>query len=216
VAKKVSSILPVLFGLLVLTQLARAQSNWEYWTSYGFTDSISDNVTIKVVPELRYQGGFSDHYYTHIDIGFDWKINEWLVLGPYYRHVEEKKNDQWNVEYRPHFNVTLKAKLLGLSVSDRNRLEYRIKDDEDFFRYRNKLTLKLQKMTPFEIQPCVAEEPFYDFDASEINKNRVYAGFGFTIFNKLKADINYILENRKKANHWTDVNVIALSLKYSF
>jgi hypothetical protein len=216
VSKKKSSILPVLLCLLVSIQLARAESNWEYWTSYGFTDSVSDNVTIKVAPELRYKGDFSDHYYTHIDMGLDWKINDWLVLGPYYRHVEEKKDGQWNVEYRPHFNVTLKANLLGLDISDRSRLEYRIKDDEDFFRYRNKLTLKLEKMTSLEIQPYIAEEPFYDFDANEVNKNRVYAGFGFTIFNKLKADINYILENRKKANHWTDVNVLALSLKYSF
>jgi hypothetical protein len=215
-AKKIPSILLVLSGLLVPTQSTRAESNWEYWTGYGFTDSISDNITINVVPELRYQGGFSDHYYTHIDMGLDWKINDWLVLGPYYRHVEEKKDDQWNVEYRPHFNVTLKANLLGLSVSDRNRLEYRIKDDEDFFRYRNKLTLKLQKATLFEVQPYVADEPFYDFDANEIDKNRDYAGFGFTIFNKLKADINYILESRKKADHWVDVNVLALSLRYSF
>jgi hypothetical protein len=214
--KKFLSIFFVLTCIFIHTQLSRAESNWEYWTNYGFTDSVSDNVSIKVAPELRYKGGFSGHYYTHIDIGLDWKINNWLVIGPYYRHVEEKKNGQWNVEYQPNINATLKADLSGLSVSDRNRLEYRIQDEKEFFRYRNKLTLKLKKMTSLEIQPYIAEEPFYDFDASEINKNRLYAGFGLTVFDKLKADINYILESRKKADHWVDVNVLVLSLRYSF
>jgi hypothetical protein len=215
-AKKILTILLVLTCTLILTRLSRAEGNWEYWTNYSFTDSVSDNITVKVAPELRYQGDFSGHYYTHVDIGLDWKINNWLILGPYYRHVEEKKNGQWNVEYQPNINATLKADLSGLSVSDRNRLEYRIQDEKEFFRYRNKLTLKLKKMTSLEIQPYIAEEPFYDFDASEINKNRLYAGFGLTVFDKLKADINYILESRKKADHWVDVNVLVLSLRYSF
>jgi hypothetical protein len=206
----------LLIGMLPVSQSAQADSDWEYWTSYGFTDSVSDNVTVNVAQELRYQGGAGGHYYTHVDIGLDWKVSNWLVLGPYYRHVEEKKNDNWKVEYRPHFDATLKGKLFGLDVSNRGMLEYRIKDDNEFFRYRNKLTLKLPKITNLKIQPYVAAEPFYDFDADEINKNRLYAGFDFTIFKKLKVNAHYIFENRKTKGDWRDVNVFGIALKYAF
>jgi len=202
--------------ILTMSRLAQADSRWEYWTSFGFTNSVSDNVTLKVAPELRYKGGSSGHYYTRVDMGFDWEVNKWLILGSYYRHVEEKKKDKWEIEKRPHLNATIKGKLFGLAISNRGRLEYRITEDDDFFRYRNKLTLKAAKKTLFEIQPYIADEPFYDFDADEFNKNRLYAGFGCTIFNKLKADLYYILESRRKDGHWRDFNILGINFIYPF
>jgi hypothetical protein len=202
--------------ILATSPLVRADSRWEYWASLGFKDDVSDKVSIKVAPELRYKGGSSGHYYTHFDMGFDWEVNKWLVLGSYYRHVEEKKKEQWEIEKRPHINATIKGKLFGLAISNRSRLEYRITKDNDFFRYRYKLTLKGEKRTQFGIQPYVADEPFYDFDADEFNKNRLYAGIGCTIFNKLKADIYYILESRRKDGHWRDFNILGINFIYPF
>jgi hypothetical protein len=208
----------VLHSIIILTtsRSALADSRWQYWTTFGFTDAVSNNVTLKFAPELRYKGGFSGHYYTHFDMGFDWEVNEWLTLGSYYRHVEEKKKDKWEIEKRPHLNATIKGKIFGLAVSNRSRLEYRITEDDDFFRYRNKLTFKGAKKTQFEIQPYIADEPFYDFDADEFNKNRFYAGFGCMIFNKLKADLYYMLESQRKNGHWKDFNVLGINFTYSF
>jgi len=59
----------------------------------------------------------------------------------------------------------------------------------NFLRYRNKLTVKLPKVTKFEIQPYIAEEHFYDFGVDELNKNRVYAGVDFKIVENLKVGI---------------------------
>lgn len=203
--------------IFCISQTARSESDWEYWTAFGVTESINENVTANFSPELRYRGGAGGHYYTHFDLGLDWKVNDWLVLGQYYRHVEEKKNDDWEIEKRPHFNATVKGKLFGLDISNRGRLEYRIKDSDDkSFRYRNKLTAKLPKMTQFEIQPYVADEPFYDFDTDEFNKNRFYTGFNCRIYRKLKADVYYILESRKRNHHWTETNIFGINFKYPF
>jgi hypothetical protein len=206
----------LLIIFLTISRPAQADSRWEYWTSFGFTDTLSDKLSLKVAPELRYRGGSSGHYYTHFDMGLNWEVKEWLTLGSYYRHVEEKKKDQWEIEKRPHLNATIKGKLFGVTVSNRGRLEYRITKNDDFFRYRNKLTLKDEKKTRFEIQPYIADEPFYDFDADEFNKNRLYAGFGCTIFNKLKADLYYILESRRKNGHWRDFNILGINFIYPF
>lgn len=206
-----------LISVFIFDQTAKGDSRWEYWTSFCVSESVNDNLTINFSPELRYRGGASGHYYTHFDMGLDWKVNNWLVLGSYYRHVEEKKNDEWEIEKRPHFNATVKGRLFGLDISNRGRLEYRIKDnDDESFRYRNKLTVKLSKMTEFEIQPYVADEPFYDFDADEFNKNRLYAGFNLNIYKKLKADVYYILESQRRDSHWSEINIFGINFKYPF
>ena len=206
----------LLAGLFSTNEAAQAENKWEFWSHYEVVSSINDDLDFKVKPEFRYNDGFSYHYYTHVDAGLDWKIKDWFILSPYYRHVEEKKSGDWKVEHRPHLSGTFKSKLFGLSLSDRNMLEYRIKEDNEFFRYRNKLTLSLPKVTKFDIRPYVAEEAFYDFDVSELNKNRLYAGCAFEISKKLKAGVCYILESRKKSSGWRDVNVLGVSLKYRF
>ncbi len=207
----------LLISIFIINQTAKGDSNWEYWTNFGVSESVNDDVTINFTPELRYRGGASGHYYTHFDMGFDWKLSDWFVLGSYYRHIEEKKNDEWEIEKRPHLNATVKGKLLGLDISNRGRLEYRIKDSDDkSFRYRNKLTAKLPKMTQYEFQPYVAEEPFYDFDTDEFNKNRLYAGFNCKIYKKLRADVYYILESKKRSGHWSEINIFGINFKYPF
>jgi hypothetical protein len=206
----------LLGGLFGVNKSAWAGNRWEYWSHCEAVVSVNDNLDFKVKPESRYNDDFSTHYYTHIDIGLDWKVKDWFILSPYYRHVNEKKEGDWKVEYRPHLNATFEWKLLGLSFGDRNRLEYCAKEDKGFFRYRNKLTVKLPKFTRLEIQPYVAEEPFYDFDENEMNKNRAYAGVDFKAVKNLKAGLHYIFESRKKSGKWTDANVLGTTLEYSF
>ena len=205
----------LLVGLFSINNQALAGNDWEYWSHYEVGGSINDNLDFKVKAELRYNDDFSNHYYNHIDFGLDWKLKDWFILSPYYLQVNEKNTNDWKIEYRPHLNATFKWKILGLSFSDRNRLEYRIKEDKKKFRYRNKLTVKLPKFTQFEIQLYIAEEPFYDFDVNELNKNRVYAGVDFKVVKYLNAGIYYIFESRKK-EAWTNVNVLGTTLKYSF
>jgi len=209
-------IVVLLTSLFITNEWVLAENDGEYWSHYEIIGSVNNNLDFKVKPELRYNNDFVNHYYTHIEFGFDWKVKDWLVLSPYYRHVNENKNDDWKVEYRPHLNAAVKWKFYKIIFNDRNRLEYRIKEDIKFFRYRNKLTVKMQKYTQFKIQPYLAEEPFYDFDANELNKNRVYAGVNFKVLDNFKTDIFYILESRLKDGIWTNVNVLGAALKYSF
>lgn len=215
--KKIMLVALLLVGLFSVNKPAWAGNNWEYWSHYEVVGSINDNLDFKVKPEVRYNDNFSNHYYTHFDVGLDWKVKDWFILSPYYRHVNEKKNNDWKVEYRPHLNAIFKWKLLkALSFSDRNRLEHCIKEDKDVFRYRNKLTVKLPKFTRFKVQPYVAEEFYYDFDANELNKNRVYAGIDFKIVKNLKAGLYYILGSCKKEGDWIDNNILGTALKYNF
>jgi len=194
----------------------RGGDDWEYWSSFEVSGAIDTGLNFKVKLEPRYNDNCGDHYYTAIDIGLEWKIRDWLVLSPHYLHVDEKKKGDWKVEDRPSLDAVLKWKLVGLSFSDRNRLEYRIKEDKNYFRYSNKLTLKFPTLTGLKIRGCLAEEPFYDFDVGALNKNRLYVGVDFKIVEHIGAGVYYIFESRKKNSEWTNVNIIRTTLKYNF
>ena len=215
-ANRTTIVALLLVSLFSTNKPAQAGNDWEFWSHYEVVSSVNDDLDFRVKPELRYNNDFSDHYYTHVDVGLDWKIKDWFILSPYYRHVEEKKSKDWTVEHRPHLSGTFKWELLGLSFCDRNMLEYRIKEDKESFRYRNKLTLSLPKVTRFGIRPYVTGEPFYDFDVGQFNKNRLYAGLAFKIAKNLKVGVYYILESRKKSSSWTNVNVLGVCLQYRF
>jgi hypothetical protein len=93
-------------------------------------------------------------------------------------------------------------------------MEYKIHNDDEFFRYRNKLTARFPLFSELEIRPEVAVEPFYDFKADELNKNRAYASLGLTIIDGVKLKADYILESNKKQDEWKHIDVFELTLSY--
>lgn len=206
----------LLVGLLVISNLTWAEKDTEYRSGYEISGSITDDLAFKVKPEFRYNNDASTHHYSHFDIGLDWKVNKWFTLSPYYQYVNEEKNDTWGVEYRPHLDGTFSFKLFDWSLSDRNKMEYRIKEDAEFFRYANKLTIKTPKFTELELQPYVADEFFYDFNVDDWNKNTAFVGVDFKLIENFSGSVYYFVESNKKADVWTEVSGIGTTLKYSF
>jgi len=191
--------------------------DWQYWNREGIEGNISRDLKAKMEVEFRFGDNCSELYHQYSELGLAYRCAGWLDLGLNYRQIYEKKGEVWNQENRPHINATLKWGWLGLKFEDRSRLEYRIREGKDnIFRYRNKLTVKLPKINQFKIEPYIAEEPFYDFDASEVNKNRVYMGVSFKAVKNLKAGLFYMFEANKKNHSWTNINVQGTTFKCGF
>jgi hypothetical protein len=187
--KKAVIIALGLAALAAISGPVMAGDDWEYWSQYEATWKVGDRLQLRLKPELRFREDLSKHYYSHVEIGVDWRIRDWLVLAPCYRHVLEESRGDWKTEKRPEADATLTRKIGRVTVGDRNRLEYRLRDDNETFRYRNRLWVKAPKLSPAGVQPFLGEEVFYDFDADEINKNRVYAGLSVGFLGGLGADI---------------------------
>ncbi len=187
----------------------------EYRSHYEIISSAGNNVDFKVKPEVRYDITNNNHYYTHFDIGFDWAINNWFVFSPYYRHVNEVRNNNWQIEYRPHLNAKFRMKITELSLSNAHRIEFRIRESGTSFRYINKSIIKFPKFTKFNIQPYIAEEFFYDINAKILNKNRIYSGIDFNIIGNISAGIVYVFESAISQGNLVHLNIIGTSLKYN-
>ncbi len=78
-------------------------------------------------------------------------------------------------------------------------MEYNFDYQDDSWRYRNKVTVKLPwKFTELDIQPYISDEIFISFDgATELNQNRFSSGFAMNLTKNLKAEIYYMLQDSK-------------------
>ncbi|NQU94682.1 MAG: DUF2490 domain-containing protein [Candidatus Omnitrophica bacterium] len=193
--------------------------DFQYWNTENISYKINEDWKIKVEEEFRFGDGVSDFYYQHSDVGVTYAgLAEWLDVGVNYRLAFEEGSNGWEYENRPHFNATLKHKTDGFSLSNRGRLEWRMPENSNTkWRYRNKFTVGYPlELDQFKFTPYVADEVFVDFDAGELNRNRLYAGANFKIIKNLSLDVFYLWQFSKKSKHWISYNVLGTKIKLLF
>ena len=136
-------------------------------------------------------------------------ICDWLDVRAAYRHIHEERGGEWKYENRPHLGAAVKFNLGGLSCSNRGRLSYRNREDADnSWFFRNKLSFKFPlKITKLAIQPYLADEAFYDFDACQMNRNRLYAAIALKLLDSLKAELYYLWQSKEGTSKWSDTHV---------
>jgi len=72
------------------------------------------------------------------------------------------------------------------------------------------------KLTRFNLQPYIADEVFTNLGESDINQNRLSAGFSFKLAKNLKAGIYYMLKSNKTNDGWLQTNVIGTQFVFLF
>lgn len=195
-------------------------SDFQYWSTADFSFDIDKDWKFTFQEEFRLKKSGGYLYHHHSEAGLVHKsFADWIDLGFNYRQVFEKDSEgKWRQESRPHLNVTLKGKLLGLDVSDRSRFEYRDRENkEDVWRYRNRVTVKLPfELTELKLQPYLADKIFITFNDDNVDRNRLYAGVSFKLAKNLKGDVFYLWQSSRSSSDWEDIDVLGTALKFSF
>jgi hypothetical protein len=199
---------------------ASDDDDFQYWSTAEFSFDLDKDWGFVFQEELRLGESAGTLYHHYSDAGFVYKgLAKWVDFGFNYRLVHEKDSaGKWRQENRPHLNVTLKGKLLGLDVSDRSRFEYRNREyKDDVWRYRNKFTVKLPfELTSLKLKPYVADEVFVTLNDDNIDRNRLYGGVVFSLTKNLKADVYYMWQATRGDGDWADIGVLGTALKFSF
>ena len=197
---------------------ADTDGDFQYWNSESISWEVCRDWNMRLEEEFRFGDHATDFYYQHSDLGMGYSgLGYWLDLGINYRSIFKENDKNWNYENMAHYNATIKYKWQELSFSSRNRFENRfVEDEKNSWRYRNKFTVKLPKITQFEIQPYIANEIFIDFKEEKLNRNRLYGGIFVKLYKDLKGEIFYLWQTSDKDDHWLDLNVIGSKLKLSF
>jgi len=221
-AKNWTCFVITVIAVLLISEICFAfdDGDFQYWSKASASFDIHKDWKFTFAEEFWLGDDAGKLYRHHSDIGFVYKsLADWIELGFNYRQVFQKDGkDKWRQENRPHLNVTLKGKLLGLDLSDRSRFEYRDRENKkDLWRYRNKVTVKFPlELTSLKLQPYLADEVFVNFDEEDFNRNRLYAGLSLKLSKNIEAEVYYLRQSSESGGEWEDINVLGTQLRFHF
>lgn len=212
----VRTVVVLLSALVSLPTAALADRDIEYWSQIRITGAVSEAVAFTSTVALRNDEDATRHYYTRMESGLRWNISKHVALGAEYAHLNSRSGGRWALECRPSVSVTLGWNLGALRLSDRSRLERRVKESVASTRYRNQLTLRGSQVTPVRLRPYAAGEIFYDVSGGRLEKRRVSGGVTMGLWRPLAVSLYYMLEGRRPDSEWTDVGIFGTTLTYGF
>ncbi len=188
--------------------------DFQFWISQSISGKINDSWSMKLTNEERFGDDAQQHYRHHSDLGISHKIDDRWKVGFHFRYITEKKSSGWQYEHRYYANATYKFLFKGFDMSNKVQAEFRHKDNNDFYRFRDKLTINLPQIGIFK--PFIADEVFTDTEEEKLNRNRLYIGIKNKINDNLYAKAYYLWQRDKKPDYWKDTNVIGISLSFKF
>lgn len=212
---------------LVITALLSGQSalafednDFQFWSRAGVSFDLTKDWKADFAEEFRFGNDGGRLYHHFSDLGLVYRsAADWMNLGFNYRQVFEKDSAaEWKQENRPHVNVTLKARLFDMDLSNRSRFEYRDRDHkDDIWVYRNKMSVRLPfELTQLRLQPYVADEVFIIIGNEGYSRNRLYSGVSCNLGKNANLDVYYLRQSTKCQTSWMDLNILGIALKYKF
>jgi len=207
----------ILFLSLAFNTSIFAEDDWQYWSAYSFNYKITDKMSFILNPSFRLLDDLDELRYWESRQGLSFKPNSQWDINVHYLHGESKNStNKWLDEDRIELQPTFKWSMGEFKFSDRFRLEFRIVNGTEKWRYRNKIKLaKTLTIFDHKITSFVDEEIFYDEHVDQYNQNRASLGFTKKISDKISASIFYMYKSDKKGKDWQGANVIGTALKFS-
>lgn len=219
----------LLFSIPVFSQTAPPTEDVQFWSDAQIlfplikdTDKNGkefDRLTVFFTGTFRAGGNFSRPVDERAGFGFGYRINKYVNVSPNYLYrAGQPYGNRREYEHRVRFDVSLEKKWKTFSISDRNRVEYRIRNSSrDSVRYRNKIQLKIPvtKDKKELFAPFVATEPFYDFRAKAWTRNEFSAGISKKLTSSASADFYYLLQSNR-GNVLRTINAFGVNFKYRF
>lgn len=224
----------ILLAMIVLASAAAVpaqddnETDAQFWNETklyfpSFTKTNDDGTKKKIATPfimgtLRIGQNFRHFVSERIGVGVDIPLNKYFKFTPSYYYVAEQPiRNLKTFEHRLRFEVTAEKKWRNFSISDRNRIEYRIRNSrQDTVRYRNKIKLKVPIRNNDEeiFSVFAATEPFYAFRVNQFVRNEFSTGVEKKFGKNASAEFFYMLQSNNLRT-LTSVNIVGVNLKFS-
>lgn len=211
---------------------ARADSPWNVWCDQVADKPISEKSMLRAGQSLRYScddGRLSTYY---LEAGYVHHTLSWLDLGVAYRQQYDYRGGHWLEENRPYGDLSVRWKTPRVTVSDRSRLEYRHREEQDgTWRYRNKIILQYNAWDKaFGLKPYLAAEAFVDESGGlrERDQTRYTVGIRtdperhllravqWRLGDAMSMDYYVTQQRTKKSDEWTDEYIAGVQVGVHF
>ncbi|PIQ24395.1 hypothetical protein COW36_24395 [bacterium (Candidatus Blackallbacteria) CG17_big_fil_post_rev_8_21_14_2_50_48_46] len=179
----------------------------------GWHDFIPDR--FRVYTELQEGPVFPEMHQLLWRLGPIWEVTPNFSVATHFTQAANQRlpEHQFVEEHRLEFEPLLRGRLLPwLSWANRQRLEYRIRSQEQRWRYRNRLAFSFD--TPDRVwTPFVSSEFFFDLNEG-LNQNRSVVGVAWQLNPSIRLNFNYMLRFVKEQDNWNPIHVAFFSLSY--
>jgi hypothetical protein len=188
---------------------ASQDDEWQFWNTDAVRVKLREGLKAKAEVETHWDDGMRNLSTRYEDIALEWGARPWLDLLVAYREVQSWSDGTRYGEHRPRAGATLKGEWEKFDFSNRNRIEYRIREDApDGWRYRNLLRIVAPPILEGgHVRPYLEDEVFYDFNDSRISENRLAAGLTFRLWDRLSCDLCYRWQEQQKSDDWQTAHV---------
>lgn len=216
--RKISFFIILALIILVITECALAERDWEYWSRYSFEAPLNKQVSYLIKPEWRIKNDMSYRYLFKLEQAIAFKVNKYLEFAPYYVWQENKTTNGYDRSDLFYFDITGKIPLkeiFDLKIIDRLRYQYNFDKALTVWRNSTRLTRSF-KVGKFEISLFIEDEVFYDTKQDKFNENWASAGILLALNKYANIGISYLLDTKKKDNDWSYANVLVSSFSLKF
>lgn len=187
-------------------------------TGSGAESGPGQDIRIGIDLGARWGDSMSDYFYKSYEPYLVWKAAPWLDITFGDEFIQSKKGSEWLDEQVPKVTVQIKGDSGPLTLSNRSRMEYRLREEaNDEWRYRDRVRLQLAKgVTSYKVRPFVDDELYFSCDEQQFNENRASAGFAAEVIPRVKVELYYLVRSQLNDDLWTDTNVVGLKLAFVF
>ncbi|MBF0489860.1 MAG: DUF2490 domain-containing protein [Candidatus Omnitrophica bacterium] len=225
-AKKILGFVSMVVAAVMFSLVAaRADTNTHFRYANTFVKQINQDWTVYLYQEFNFDG---DHHHDLLGVcnepGVVYSgLAKWLDITLAACTYHGKTNSEWQGQVVPYVAGTLKWTLAGFDISNKSRIEYDQRNYKlyDRWRYRDVFSIVAPyKWTLFQIQPFVANELYYDFQAHYLTGNQLKMGIQFPVVKHVSALIWYMRDmshsNLPDDSHWKTTPTVGFETVISF
>lgn len=134
-----------------------------------------------------------------VGVGMNFRVNKYVTLNPdIFYQAQQPTAFSKGTQTRFRFAVKLKNSWKNFSISDRNQIEYRLRNSQkDDVRYKNKIRLDvpIKKDNKEVLKVFASDEPYYNITTKKFTRNELFIGVSKKFNKNFTSELYYLLMN---------------------
>jgi hypothetical protein len=151
-----------------------------------------------------------------VGVGMNFRVNKYITLTPdIFYQAQQPTAFSKGTQTRFRFAVSAQNKWSKFSISDRNQIEYRLRNNQkDDVRYKNliRLNVPINKDNKEVVTFFTSNEPYYNITTKKFTRNELFIGFSKTFNKNFKGELYYLLMNDRSFPK--TVNGVGVNFKF--
>lgn len=151
-----------------------------------------------------------------VGVGMNFRVNKYVTLNPdVFYQAQQPTAFSKGIQTRFRFAVKLNNSWKNFSISDRNQIEYRLRNSQkDDVRYKNKIRLDIpiRKENKEILKVFASDEPYYNITTKKITRNELFIGVSKKFNKNFTGELYYLLMNDRSFPK--TVNGVGVNFKF--